>query len=176
MKSTLNIMGLDEGKLHFSLSLVFLAMCEITELSKGKKSDLSMTSMTIIRDAILEKISIGDIVRRNQISYGTATECVINLEKKGYVSRVRSNADGRSVQVVPTEKALKWFEEMEVRAHEYVLDGLSRLNPEERELFIDMLGRFTGYSGHGQKEESLMIAHAAGKAPRGKKTGHVKPD
>ena len=165
-------MGLDEGKLHFSLSLVFLAMCEITELSKGKKSDLSLISMTILRDAIMEKISIGDIVRRNQVSYGTATECVINLEKKGYVSRVKSEADGRSVQVVPTEKALKWFEVLENRTHEYVLDGLSRLNPEEREPFVDMLGRFTGYGGHDSKEVSLVIAHAAGKAQKGKKTGH----
>ena len=158
-------MGLDEGKLHFSLSLVFLAMCEITELSKGKKSDLSLISMTIIRDAIMEKISIGDVVRRNGISYGTATECVINLEKKGYVSRVKSEADGRSVHVVPTKKALEWFDEMENRTHKYVLNGFSRLSPKEQETLVDLLARFTGFTDESKKDASRIIALEAGKEP-----------
>ncbi len=158
-------MGLNEGKLHFSLSLVFLAMCEITELNKGKKGDLSLISMTIIRDAIMEKISIGDIVRRNGISYGTATECVINLEKKGYVHRVKSDVDGRSVHVVPTKKALTWFDEMENRTHTYVLDGLSRLSPKEQEALVDLLARFTGCRDESTKEGSRIIALKAGKEP-----------
>jgi len=163
MKSTLNTMGLNEGKLHFSLSLVFMAMCDITEIRKGKKGDLSLIAMSIIRDSIMETITIGDIVRRNQVSYGTATECVINLEKKGYVSRVKGKDDGRAVYVKPTEKARQWFDEMEGRMDKYVKKGLAKLSPAEREALIDLLARFTGYGEEDMREKSLAAAAGAGK-------------
>jgi DNA-binding MarR family transcriptional regulator len=155
-------MELNEGKLHFSLSLVFMAMCEITEIRKGKKSDLSLISMSIIRDSIMENITIGDIVRRNQVSYGTATECVINLEKKGYVSRVKHEDDGRAVLVVPMEKARQWFDEMEKRMNTYVEDGLARLSPGEQEVLVDLLARFTGYGDERMRDESLIAATSVG--------------
>lgn len=159
-------MALEEGKLHFSLSLVFMSMCEITGIRKGKKNDLSLIGMSIIRDSILEKIQVGDIVRRNGISYGTATECVINLEKKGYVDRIKSGEDGRAVYVAPTAKAMQWFDEMEMRTHVYVEEGLSRLSPEEQNTLVDLLARFAGYGDESLREESFAIALKAGdKAP-----------
>jgi DNA-binding MarR family transcriptional regulator len=155
-------MELNEGKLHFSLSLVFMAMCEITEIRKGKKSDLSLISMSIIRDSIMGKVTIGDIVRRNQVSYGTATECVINLEKKGYVSRVKKEEDGRAVCVMPMEKAHQWFDEMEDRMNIYVEEGLARLSPGEQEVLVDLLARFTGYGDESLRDKSLITAASVG--------------
>jgi DNA-binding MarR family transcriptional regulator len=160
-------MALEEGKLHFSLSLVFMSMCEITRIRKGKKNDLSLIGMSIIRDSILEKIQVGDIVRRNGISYGTATECVINLEKKGYLDRIKSEEDGRVVYVTPTVKALRWFDDMEMRTHAYIVDGFSRLSREEQKTLIDLLARFAGYGDESLREESFSIARKAGdRAPQ----------
>ncbi|HMK45439.1 MAG TPA: MarR family transcriptional regulator [Methanocella sp.] len=157
-------MGLEEGKLHFCMSLVFLSMCEITGLRKGKKGDLSLLSMGIIRDSIFEKIQVGDIVRRNDISYGTATECVITLEKKGYIRRVKGTEDGRAVYVEPTDKARQWFDELEARTDLYVKEGLSRLSTEEQATLIELLSRFTGYDGDTDlREQSLVQTLKAGR-------------
>ena len=156
------MMAIDEGLLHFNLSLIFMAMCEVTGIREGKKSDLSLVSMSVIRDSIFEDIQIGDIVRRNRIAYGTATKCVAKLEKNGYVRRTRGDGDGRAVYVVPTQKGQKWFDEMEIRMDAYVKDGLSKLAPEEQKTMVDLLSRFTGYSEASLREESLIRASGTG--------------
>ena len=150
-------MALAEEKLHMSLSLVFLSMCEITGISKGKKNDLSPVSMAIIRGCMLEKLKIGDIARMNGISYGTATKCVINLEKKGFVRREKGDDDGRTVYVLPAEKAFRRVEGIETLMHGYVAAGMSRLQPDKQELFIDLLAEFSGY-GEGQPADRLVEA------------------
>ena len=133
-----------EGKFHLSLSLVYFSMCEISGLSRGKKNDLSLISMSIIRECVQSPIQVGDIARMNMVSYGTATECVINLERKGYIRRVKGKDDGRAVYVIPTEKALAWVADIEKKVHGYVDKGMSRLNDHEQKQLIDLLARFCG--------------------------------
>lgn len=165
------MMALDEAKLHISLSLVFLSMCEISGLRLGKKNDLSLISMSIIRECIQSKVQVGDIARMNRVSYGTATECVINLERKGYVERVKGTEDGRSVYVVPTEKAMAWVGEIEKKMHAYTGAGMSRLGADEQGQLIDLLARFCGLAEGRPLEASL--ARALKEAESHGKTGNI---
>lgn len=151
-------MAPDEKKLHMSLSLVFLSMCEMSGIRDGKKNDLSLVSISIIRGCMMEKLTIGDIARMNRISYGTATKCVTVLENKGFVKREKSDMDGRVVYVLPAEKAYRWVEAMEAKMHDYVNAGNSRLSLEERETFTDLLARFTGYSDDQPYGDLLVTA------------------
>lgn len=65
-----------------------------------------------------------------------------NLEKKGFVKRMKSEDNKRNTYIVPTEKGKKWILAKENKLAVYIEKHMKRLKPEEQERFIELLDRF----------------------------------
>ena len=100
MKKTLNtISGL--------ISSVFYDIIKLEEnfLKNNKYKDVSSKEVrTIEAIGINRPKSMGSIAKSLDITLGTLTVSITNLEKKGYVRREKSLNDKRVVNVMLTEK------------------------------------------------------------------------
>jgi DNA-binding MarR family transcriptional regulator len=132
----------EKARIRHSLSLIHGAISDILGLQKGKKSDLSPVAISILYNASTKKLQVGDITRIYDIKKSTASGYVDNLEKKGYVKRMKSEDDRRNTYIVPTEKGKKWILAKENKLAVYIEKRMKRLKPEEQERFVELLERF----------------------------------
>jgi DNA-binding MarR family transcriptional regulator len=131
-----------EANLQHSLNLIHETISTILGLQKGRKSELSPIATSILYNAHTKKLQITDISRLFEIKKSTASGYVDNLEKKGYVSRVKNEKNRRNTYVVPTAKGEKWLLSREKVLANYVRKHMANLTVDEQREFIDLLVKF----------------------------------
>ena len=124
------------------LNLIHEAISMTLGLQKGKKSPLSPTATAILYQAHTKKLQVTDIARLFDIKKSTASGYVDNLEKKGYVTRVKDEANRRNTYVVPTGKGEKWLENKELGLAAYFQRHMVNLSATERQEFVRLLAKF----------------------------------
>ena len=81
------------------------------------------------------------IAKSVHLSHATVTSIVDRLEKSGMVTRERSEADGRSVEIVLTEKGTDCVRNAPELLQEDFLVSFSKLEPWEQNLLVSSVQR-----------------------------------
>lgn len=126
------------------ISSVFYDIIKLEEnfLKNNKYKDVSSKEIrTIEAIGINRPKSMGSIAKNLDITLGTLTVAITNLEKKGYVRREKSLNDKRVVNVMLTEKGKKLF-----RLHKRFKQNIMKsividLTNQEKEIFNGALNR-----------------------------------
>ncbi len=126
------------------ISSVFYDIIKLEEnfLKNNKYKDVSSKEIrTIEAIGINRPKSMGSIAKNLDITLGTLTVAITNLEKKGYVRREKSLNDKRVVNVMLTEKGKKLF-----RLHKKFKQNIMKsividLTNQEKEIFNGALNR-----------------------------------
>lgn len=109
-------------------------------LKRGKFKDISPKEIrTIEAIGSCSMNNMGSIAKKLDITVGTLTVCITNLEKKGYVRREKSLNDKRIVNINLTEKGKKMFKLYGHFREEILKDIIINLNSQEKEIFSDAL-------------------------------------
>lgn len=113
---------------------------ETTEL------DLTVTEMhTIDAIGLDESKSMGEVAQMLNITVGTLTASINRLLAKGYVERVRDDADRRIVRIHLTGKGIEAYRIHEAY-HEAMIAGvLNELNEEEADILRGTLIRISDF-------------------------------
>lgn len=151
MESTPRIVALRE-----CMVFVHSWMSALTGTDRGKKSSLSPVALGILYMSYFHRIKMGDVAGRFSISRSTATDYVDNLEKKGYVRRVKDESDRRDIFIVPDKEGERWILETETRIFSFLNRRLGVLSASEQETFIKLLSKFTGY-GDGKDHDLVLM-------------------
>jgi DNA-binding MarR family transcriptional regulator len=133
-----------ETELQRTINLIHEAISMTLGLQKGRKSDLSPIATAILYNAHIKNLQVTDISAMFDIKKSTASGYVDNLEKKGYVLRVKDEANRRNTYVVPTEKGEKWLRTKEEVLAGYVKKHMANLTVEEQSAFLGLLEKFMG--------------------------------
>ena len=100
-------MKVDGAKINEYLTAIFnnVLIIEESSLRSSRFSDVTIKEMHTI-DVIGEKkdATPTDIARALMVTLGTVTTSLNNLERKGYIERVRSTKDRRVVHLYLTKK------------------------------------------------------------------------
>ncbi|WP_409578449.1 MarR family winged helix-turn-helix transcriptional regulator [Streptococcus sp.] len=100
-------MKLDDAKINEYLTAIFnnVLIIEESSLRSSRFSDVSIKEMHTI-DVVGEKkdATPTDVARTLMVTLGTVTTSLNNLERKGYIERVRSTKDRRVVHLYLTKK------------------------------------------------------------------------
>ena len=100
-------MKVDDAKINEYLTAIFnnVLIIEESSLRSSRFSDVNIKEMHTI-DVIGEKkdATPTDIARAFMVTLGTVTTSLNNLERKGYIERVRSTKDRRVVHLYLTKK------------------------------------------------------------------------
>lgn len=131
-------------------------MSALLGTDRGKKSSFSPVALGILYMSYFHKIKMGDIPGKFNISRSTATDYVNNLEKRGYVRRVKDESDKRDIYIIPDKKGEKWILETETAIFSFLNSRLSVLSQDEQETFLSLLSKFTGY-GDGKDHECVLM-------------------
>lgn len=134
------------SRLRLSLGFISVAINSIFGKDKGRKSSLSPGAIEVLYSAYFSKICMGDISGMLKITPSSATDLVNYLEREGFVRRVQDQTNRRSIHVIPTEKGEEWILDTEEKMYGFLESRLSRLTPDEQNVFADLCTRFTGVS------------------------------
>lgn len=100
-------MNVDDAKINEYLTAIFnnVLIIEESSLLSSRFSDVTIKEMHTI-DVIGEKkgATPTDVARALMVTLGTVTTSLNNLERKGYIERVRSTKDRRVVHLYLTKK------------------------------------------------------------------------
>lgn len=97
---------------------------------------------TLLRSGSPHALSPNQLLSTMMITSGTMTNRIDQLEKQGFVKRIKSTEDRRSVQIALTEKGRTVVDEA-VTAHVATQTRLvSPLSAEERDIFDKMLRKY----------------------------------
>ena len=100
-------MNVDDAKINEYLTAIFnnVLIIEESSLRSSRFSDVTIKEMHTI-DVIGEKkdATPTDVARTLMVTLGTVTTSLNNLERKGYIERVRSTKDRRVVHLYLTKK------------------------------------------------------------------------
>ena len=100
-------MKVDDEKINEYLTAIFnnVLIIEESSLRSSRFSDVTIKEMHTI-DVIGEKkdATPTDVARALMVTLGTVTTSLNNLERKGYIERVRSTKDRRVVHLYLTKK------------------------------------------------------------------------
>ena len=100
-------MNVDDAKINEYLTAIFnnVLIIEESSLRSSRFSDVSIKEMHTI-DVVGEKkdATPTDVARTLMVTLGTVTTSLNNLERKGYIERVRSTKDRRVVHLYLTKK------------------------------------------------------------------------
>ena len=103
----MEMMNLDDAKINEYLTAIFnnVLIIEESSLRSSRFSDVSIKEMHTI-DVVGEKkdATPTDVARTLMVTLGTVTTSLNNLERKGYIERVRSTKDRRVVHLYLTKK------------------------------------------------------------------------
>ena len=131
---------MDYQKINEYLTSIFNNVLVIEEVSlRGSRfKDISIKEMHTI-DVIgnFSDVTPSFVSKELMVTLGTVTTCLNNLERKGYIERIRSDQDRRVVYLHLTKKG-RLVHRLHKRFHkamvEKIIDGMS---PEE----IDVMGK-----------------------------------
>lgn len=100
-------MKVDDAKINEYLTAIFnnVLIIEESSLRSSRFSDVTIKEMHTI-DVIGEKkdATPTDVARALMVTLGTVTTSLNNMERKGYIERVRSTKDRRVVHLYLTKK------------------------------------------------------------------------
>ena len=131
-----------EANMQQALTIIHQTISNILGLQKGRKSDLSPIAISILYNAHSKNLQVTDISRLYDIKKSTASGYVDNLEKNGYVKRVKDEKNRRNTYVLATAKGEKWIVSKEKVLSIYVKKHMAKLSPSEQEEFINLLTKF----------------------------------
>lgn len=120
--------------------------------------DISVTEMHVIEAVYNVNKEQGDnrstmIAERLKVTAGTLTTSVAQLERKGYVQRIRDDKDKRIVHLIPTDKGTL-AQQCHMEFHDQLVDSaLATLNEEESAVLIKALNSITGFIKEAYKEK-----------------------
>ena len=131
---------MDYQKINEYLTSIFNNVLVIEEVSlRGSRfKDISIKEMHTV-DVIgnFSDVTPSFVSKELMVTLGTVTTCLNNLERKGYIERIRSDQDRRVVYLHLTKKG-RLVHRLHKRFHkamvEKIIDGMS---PEE----IDVMGK-----------------------------------
>jgi len=135
-------------------------MNALLKTDQGKKGHLSPVACGILYVSYFHQVRMKDVSERFHISKSTATDYVNNLEKKGYVKRVRGENDRRDIYIVPDWAGEQWILERETDVFAFLEKRMSVFSPDERETFVRLLAKFTGY-GEGEEHGDVLMKSVA---------------
>ena len=126
---------------------------EVT-LRNGPFADVSVTEVhTVEAIGLHEKPMTGEVARKLNITAGTLTVAVNNLEKKGYVERLRGDGDRRAVKLSLTKKGKLLFRVHERFHVQMVRASITGLSAAEEDVLIRAFrGLHAFLSGFGRGE------------------------
>ncbi|HCX65832.1 MAG TPA: MarR family transcriptional regulator [Eubacteriaceae bacterium] len=137
-----------KGVLNNTLVLLFNLVLKAEEkfLREIGCKDLSMNEIHVI-EAVgkEEKRTMGNVAKELNVTLGTLTASVSNLEKKNYVQRVRSEKDRRVVHIELLEKGKK-VDAMHKEFHDNMINEIiENLNETEEKALIKGLNNLVDY-------------------------------
>jgi len=132
----------NEVYMQYALTLIHETISTILGLQKGRKNELSPMAISILYNSYAKKLQVTGISSQYDIKKSTASGYIDNLEKKGYVKRVKNEKNRRNTYVVPTAKGKKWVLAKEKLLSDYVKKHMKNLTVSEQELFINLLTKF----------------------------------
>ena len=103
----MEVMKLDDAKINEYLTAIFnnVLIIEESSLRSSRFSDVSIKEMhTIDVEKKKKDATPTDVARTLMVTLGTVTTSLNNLERKGYIERVRSTKDRRVVHLYLTKK------------------------------------------------------------------------
>jgi DNA-binding MarR family transcriptional regulator len=131
-----------QNQMQYAITIIHQTISTILGFQQGKKSDLTPIATAILYTAHTKKLQITDIANTFNIKKSTASGYVDTLEKGGYVTRVKDEANRRNTYVVPTQKGLEWLAAKEKVLADYVKKHMANLTPEEQTAFLGLLEKF----------------------------------
>jgi DNA-binding MarR family transcriptional regulator len=127
---------------HAVLTRLFNEIMSIEEkaIITEEFKDISNNDMHIIEAiGLAEPKNMSTVAKQLSVTVGTLTTAINNLVKKGYVHRVRSEADRRVVLISLTEKGVRAYHHHEQFHKEMIEATLKGLNGEETEVLVRAL-------------------------------------
>lgn len=109
--------------------------------------------------ARLREVSVGSLAKKVSLSNGTVTDILDRLEKRGFVTRSRSEADKRRVYAHITERGQQVLQESPPLLHENFSADFERLQDWEQSLILSSLQRVAGMM-EVQVDESIHLPFA----------------
>ncbi len=113
---------------------VFNDILRIEELAvkRGAFRDISITEMHTVEAVGLHgQKNMTDVAKRLGITVGTLTTAISNLVKKGYVERIKSEADRRVVNIMLTKRGRLLFRMHEKFHRNLIEDVINTLDEDE---------------------------------------------
>ena len=108
--------------------------------------DITNNDMHVIEAVgIREPRNMSSVAKTLGITVGTLTISINGLVKKGYVHRVRSDADRRVVLVSLTEKGEKAYHHHEKFHEDMIQATLKDLSPDETKVLVKALTNLCGF-------------------------------
>ncbi len=126
------------------ISSVFYDIIKLEEsfLKDNNYKDVSSKELrTIETIGIGKSKNMGSIAKNLDITLGTLTVSITNLEKKGYVRREKSLNDKRVVNAILTEKGKKLFKLHKKFRENIIKSIIIGLSNQEKEIFNGALSR-----------------------------------
>jgi DNA-binding MarR family transcriptional regulator len=112
-----------------------------TAQTAEKKVGLSAAQLFVVRKlAETQMLSVGELAQRTATSQSSVSEVVQRLVTSGLVSRQRSARDARSVELTLTETGRELAARSPAAVQDSVLEGLNRMNPNDRKQLSRLLG------------------------------------
>ncbi|VVB72661.1 MarR family protein [uncultured archaeon] len=131
-------------RLRKSMALMNMAMNRVLGIDRGKKSELSPMTLSILYLCYFKRIKMNEIAEIFNISKSTTTDYVDHLESKGFVCRRKGESDRREIHIFTTPKGSDLILNKEERTNSFLKECLSRLTDEEQAQFISLLFKFAG--------------------------------
>lgn len=99
---------------------------------------------------------MGELARGLSITYPSATNMVDVLVKKGWAVKIKNSSDGRSVEIHLTRPGKDVIQDVEQQRLKRLNDLISRMETEERELFVRGIRSFIRAARLDEETENLV--------------------
>ena len=127
---------------------------EESELQKSEFDDISIKEMhTIEAIGLHNERTSSEVAKRLSVTVGTLTVAINNLEKKGYVERIRCETDRRIVRLKLTNRG-RLFYRVHASFHKNMVKAaLTDMNEEEKNALVKGLGNLHNFLKQAGIEE-----------------------
>lgn len=105
-----------------------------------------------------ESISVTELAKSTSLSQATVTDIIVRLEKKGLVTKTKSEIDKRRVELYPTGNCLRLLEKAPPPLQETFINQFSRLEEWEQFMILSALKRIVSIMATKKIEASSILA------------------
>lgn len=111
------------------------------EFIGGKKGELTIIPAILLIMVASQKTSMKDLVATFNVTNSTVTVYVDQLEKKGFIARVRGREDRRQVFIEATDSGRDWIRRNKKISEVHLEKTLAKLSPEEQQTLISLIAK-----------------------------------